>query len=882
MSRIAVIGTGYVGLTTGACFAHVGHDVVCADIDPDKVARLQRGEIPILEAGLDNLVREGIDGGRLTFVVGAATAAADCEFAYLCVPTPQAPDGSADLSYIEDAAREIGPVLPSEAIVVNKSTVPVGSTRVVERALGRTDVSVVSNPEFLREGSAIHDFLHPDRIVIGAEDQAAAVRVSSLYLGITAPVIVTDPASAETIKYAANAFLATKISFINAVAAVCEAVGADIKDVALGMGYDSRIGHEFLKPGPGWGGSCFVGEDTLLVRRGDRIRLLRFEELFAEVERLGTDGWEVLSWRPGDPDPEFLPVSRFTSRPYRGDVVDVVTKMGRRITTTADHPFVTTDGRDDQQLARTLACELTTEHWLPIAQGHPLVVEHPGHTRVLDAAERAGIPPAAVIARLDDVQVELLRQRRAVLPATRRFDALRSRTLRLSEMHDLRIPTLRARFGTTTNGTYVPDVIPLDESFWRMVGLFLAEGHIGRDGSRERVCWSFHKFEEDDLVDFVAGWWRALGVKADVRTGTTSKVVQISSRLLAAWLEHVLGAGRDAYTKRIPDLVWSAPAADKRALLRGLWDGDGSWSRVAGGPSVVLEYGTVSRSLADGMVRLLGELDILARLKVGRTAKSTVDTYWLTISGADQIERSLFLLPSDEGARIRELIGMQAKRIAPTGYRRLTQKHAAWVRVASLERRPYDGTVYSLTVPETHTVVTSFGLVLHQCFPKDTRAMVHIAETAGYDFDLLKGVVAVNDEQLNRVAEKVVDLAGGSVDGKRIAAWGLTFKARTDDLRESPSLEVLRRLVARGATVRGYDPSMPGPIDGVEVVDDPYAAVEGAEVLAVLTEWDEFRWLDIDKVADSMAARKVVDARNLLDRSAFVRRGFEYLGIGRS
>jgi UDPglucose 6-dehydrogenase len=423
MSKIAVIGTGYVGLTTGACFAHIGHEVICADIDEDKVARLKRAEVPILEAGLDNLVREGLQDGRLQFVVGAANAVADCDFAYLCVPTPQGADGSADLSYIEDAAREIGPVLPSEAIVVNKSTVPVGSTRVVERALGRSDVSVVSNPEFLREGSAIHDFLHPDRIVIGAEDQSAAVQVQALYLGITAPVIVTDPASAETIKYAANAFLATKISFINAVAAVCEAVGADIKDVALGMGYDTRIGHEFLKPGPGWGGSCF---------------------------------------------------------------------------------------------------------------------------------------------------------------------------------------------------------------------------------------------------------------------------------------------------------------------------------------------------------------------------------------------------------------------------------------------------------------------------PKDTRAMVRIAEDAGYDFNLLKGVVTVNDEQLHRVAAKIISLAGGSVDGKRIGVWGLTFKARTDDLRESPSLAVIRHLVERGAVVRGFDPSGPPELDGVEVVHDPYAAVEGAEVLAVLTEWDEFRWLDIDKVADLMAARNVVDARNLLDRAALVRRGFEYQGIGRS
>ena len=422
MSRIAVIGTGYVGLTTGACFAHIGHEVICADIDTDKVARLQRGEIPILEAGLDNLVKEGLEDGRLQFVVGAAAAVENCEFAYLCVPTPQGDDGSADLSYIEAAAREIGPLLPSEAIVINKSTVPVGSTRVVERALGRDDIAVVSNPEFLREGSAIHDFLNPDRIVIGAEDQAAAVKVSSLYIGITAPVIVTDPASAETIKYAANAFLATKISVINAVAAVCEAVGADIKDVALGMGYDSRIGHEFLKPGPGWGGSCF---------------------------------------------------------------------------------------------------------------------------------------------------------------------------------------------------------------------------------------------------------------------------------------------------------------------------------------------------------------------------------------------------------------------------------------------------------------------------PKDTRAMVHIAETAGYDFHLLRGVVEVNDEQLRRVTAKIVAAAGGSVDGKRIAVWGLTFKARTDDLRESPSLSIISQLLALGAIVRGYDPSGPGPIDGIEVVDDPFVAVEGAAVLAVLTEWDEFRWLDIDKVASLVAAKEVVDARNLLDRTAFIRRGFNYHGIGR-
>ena len=422
MSRIAVIGTGYVGLTTGACFSHLGHEVVCADIDPAKIKRLNAGEIPIVEAGVDKLVAEGLSSGRLRFVLGAAAAAATCEFAYLCVPTPQGADGSADLSYIEAAAREIADVLPSEAIVVNKSTVPVGSTKVVERVLNRPDVRVVSNPEFLREGSAVHDFMHPDRIVIGADDQAAAIKVASLYLGVPAPLIVTDPASAETIKYAANAFLATKLSFINAVAAVCEAVGADVNHVVLGIGYDKRIGQEFLRPGPGWGGSCF---------------------------------------------------------------------------------------------------------------------------------------------------------------------------------------------------------------------------------------------------------------------------------------------------------------------------------------------------------------------------------------------------------------------------------------------------------------------------PKDTRALVKIAADHGYDFDLLKGVITVNDQQLQRVVGKIERAAGGSLEGKTVGVWGLTFKARTDDLRESPSLGIVAELAARGARVQGYDPTVDGPLDNMVVCADPYSASQGADVLALLTEWDEFRWVDIDKVARLMHGTRVVDARNLLERNPWQRAGVTVEGIGR-
>lgn len=423
-SRIAVVGTGYVGLTTGACFAQLGHDVMCADIDPGKVEMLKRGEIPIHEDGLESIVQENMKAGRLEFVLGAEAAVKGREFIYLCVPTPQGADGRADLSYVEAAAREIAPHLQRGAVVVNKSTVPVGSTLLVERAMQRPDVHVVSNPEFLREGSAVGDFLNPDRVVIGAEDRGAASRVAALYLGVRAPILITDPASAETCKYAANAFLATKISFANAVAAVCEAAGADVADVLMGIGYDSRIGHHFLKPGPGWGGSCF---------------------------------------------------------------------------------------------------------------------------------------------------------------------------------------------------------------------------------------------------------------------------------------------------------------------------------------------------------------------------------------------------------------------------------------------------------------------------PKDTKAMIGIAEDAGYDFAFLKGVIEVNNEQFDRVVDKIRTAAGGSLEGVKIGVLGLTFKAGTDDMRDSPSIEIVGRLVDAGATVSAYDPvANDCPIEAVSVVGDAYSAAEGADVLAILTEWEEFKFVDLDKLAEVMNTKHIVDGRNLLDRGAVRRRGFTYQGIGRS
>jgi UDPglucose 6-dehydrogenase len=281
--RIAVIGTGYVGLTTGACLASLGHSVTCADVDVDKLERLRRGEVDILEPNLAELVAEGTAAGRLSFVRGASAAVTShvdgTEIVFLCVPTPMGVGGVADLSAVETVIDEVRDHLPKGCVVVNKSTVPVGTAARTAEMLNRPDVAVVSNPEFLREGSAVEDFLHPDRIVVGCDEQDAAERVAALYARLGAPTVLTDSASAEMAKYAANCFLAMKLSYVNAIAELCERLGADINDVTEGMGYDRRIGQEFLSPGPGWGGSCLPKDTQAFLQMADsadfEFRLLR-------------------------------------------------------------------------------------------------------------------------------------------------------------------------------------------------------------------------------------------------------------------------------------------------------------------------------------------------------------------------------------------------------------------------------------------------------------------------------------------------------------------------------------------------------------------------------------------------------------------------------
>lgn len=289
--KLTIIGSGYVGLTTGTCFAEVGHDVVCVDNDEKKVETLLRGEIPIYEPGLADLVAKNVAAGRLSFTTSTPEGVSHGDVVFIAVPTPPNPDGSVDLKYIEKVAREIAPCIDSYKVVVDKSTVPVKTgekvTETIQRYAPESEFDVVSNPEFLREGSAVHDLMNPDRIVFGSNSDRASALMKKVYEPFVAPLLVTDINSAELIKHAANSFLALKISYINAISAICEASDADVELVAEGIGMDARIGRSFLNAGIGYGGSCFPKDIAAFIAISDQLGVPF--DLLKEVEKINRD-----------------------------------------------------------------------------------------------------------------------------------------------------------------------------------------------------------------------------------------------------------------------------------------------------------------------------------------------------------------------------------------------------------------------------------------------------------------------------------------------------------------------------------------------------------------------------------------------------------------
>jgi UDPglucose 6-dehydrogenase len=900
---VGVIGVGWVGLVTAACFAEVGHQVIARDILTEKVEALSRGEITIHEPGLGELLKRNAE--RLTFTTDMAELLDRARLLFVCVDTPPTRSGDADLSRVRAVVEELP--AGSEHVLVMKSTVPAGTGNSIRR--DRPGLSYVSCPEFLKEGSAVDDFLHPDRVVVGTDpgDEPAADAVARLYEPLGGEIVRTDVASAEMIKLASNAFLATKISFVNEIANVCEEVGADVAEVARGMGLDQRIGPAFLRAGIGYGGSCFDGKETLLVRQHGSPKLVSFEELWdlAGGDEQAVDGEAIepedlwtWSWLPGEREAEWMPVTVLTKRAYDGEMVEIRTKMGRRLRVTADHPVIVGDGCDDEVATTVRAEDVCEGDWLPVAGGGmegaaPLVYS------TLGAVEDF-VPADEVIVRPERREIESLRalpaaERVAVVDhprgqAQRMGDISRTGALRFPEACESEMDLRGASLGTARSGTYIPERLHIDDTFWRVVGLYLAEGHVardeGRDGAhRERITWSFHPTKEEHLVRQVADYWQSQGVKNTVFSTPTSRCVRVSSRILAAWWTEVLGLGRSSYEQRLPNLIWEQPKSRQWALLSGLWEGDGSWSLIGGGPSVTLEFGTISDQLADGVVRLLGNLGIVCAWRRGRTRMSTKETHWLKISGADQVERAIELVPQGDRREVLASIDRQAKRIAPTGFRRFGDSSIAWTRTTQTVRSHFRGPVYSLEVPGSQTVATCGGLIAHNCFPKDVSALKMLAGNSGYHFQLLGAVIEVNELQKRRVVQKLQKHLGSLV-GKRVALLGLAFKPHTDDMREASSLVLAARLEGEGAEVVAYDPVAGGAarelFDGVKFRDSALETLADVDAAILVTEWPEFAELDWAVAAETMARPLLIDGRNFLDANLLEKAGFEYEGIGRA
>jgi UDPglucose 6-dehydrogenase len=891
---IGVIGVGWVGLVTAACFAELGHDVWARDILPEKVESLTRGEVPIHEPGLPELVAK--NSSRLHFTTEMAPVIEHARLIFCCVDTPPTYSGDADLSRVEAVIAELGD--SHEHALVMKSTVPVGTGRSIQRS--RAGLPYVSNPEFLKEGSAVADFMKPDRVVIGVngDSEPFADRVAALHAPLEAVIVRTDVASAEMIKLASNAFLATKISFINEIANVSEELGADVAEVARGMGLDDRIGPRFLRAGIGYGGSCVAGEETVLVRHHGRTTLVTFEALWRRLQEDGEDqaeegvitprALEVLSFLPEQQEPIFLPVICVTRRDYEGDLLEVRTKMGRRVRCTPDHPFLATDAAGGPT-RRVLAKDLTEKDWLPLALERSEAADGARLASILSAVEAAELSPERLIVRPRAEEIaNLVRrpigERRAIFArsasaAARTGDVKRRGALRLDEACLGELTLSGATLGTARNGNFIRRELELDERFWRVVGLYVAEGCA----SLGRVFWSFHPHNEDHLVGEVVAYWSRHGIVPRVSIQPTAKRVRLSSRLVTAWWTDVLGLGRTSYDQRLPDLIWDRPERDKWALLSGLFEGDGSWSLQNGGPSVVVELGTVSDALADGVLRLLLELGVVASRRIGRVRKSTKDTHWIRVCGADQVERAIMLVPQCDRAGVLASISRQAKRIALTGYRR--SDDSARVRVTSVERARFRGGVYSMEVPGAHSFVASGGAAISNCFPKDVQALKQLAGNTGYHFQLLTAVIEVNELQKRRIVGKLQKHLGSLV-GKEIALLGVAFKPNTDDIREATSLVLAARLQGEGAAVRVYDPvaaeRADGLMGGAQICESAVNALDGADAAVLVTEWPEFRELDwTGEVKERMRAPLVVDGRNFLDREALVEAGFTYEGIGR-
>ncbi|HSJ53265.1 MAG TPA: nucleotide sugar dehydrogenase [Anaerolineae bacterium] len=905
MRNICVIGVGYVGLVTGTCFADLGHQVSCVDVDKAKIEKLQAGVMPIYEPGLEEMVRRNAQAGRLKFTTCYEEGLKEAEFAFISVGTPQGSGGEADLKYVRAAARSIGEVMDHSMLIINKSTVPIGTGDWVSDIVKRyqrepIDFSVVSNPEFLREGAAINDFMFPDRIVLGSLEPDAAAQVAQLYLSLRAPIMLTDLRTAEMIKYASNAFLATRISFINEIAGICEALGADVKEVAAGMGYDKRIGRHFLDAGIGFGGSCFEGQETVFVQNSPDVIAQTFETVFAasgepaqagSVQMVQPAEQRVLAFDLETGCPTLADVQVVTRRPYRGIMVTLTTSMGRSLRVTADHPVIVHTNAGPEILP---AFKVSPGQELMILTDLPPLEPHPPLDLIallrdtpLEADVHVASPGGEFAAQFASYQAHIPADRyrhKYEIKYNNRMPLWLFR--HLSEVGVLSVPHDRLQLYTAKGaGARINAVIPVDQDLLRLCGYYLAEGYLGSDtgragATRQRLGWCFHEDEAEYIADIrrILQRW---GLKYTERLSTHALTTVVSSRVLAWLFRDVLRLGTHSADKALPALAFRVPPELRYELLRGAFSGDGAVTPVQGGKNLMLEYATVSKRLADGLVLLMQTIGVVPSIRIRWMNKSTQPAYILRVSGYAQLAALQDVFGERRRSQISAVLAGYRRHIRQRGFTR--GETYSTVTVKSVEYEDVETMVYSMET-STGTLVASSGLICHNCFPKDVQALAHMAAVHGCHPQLLRAVMDINRDQRRQVVHKLREVLG-SLDEKVVGVLGLAFKPNTDDMREAPSVELIHLLQSEGACIRAYDPvATPNAglyLHDVTLCEDAYEVAEAADALVVVTEWNEFKHLSLSRLKAVMRQPVIVDGRNLYDPEIMQELGFVYRGVGR-
>jgi len=908
--NIAVIGTGYVGLVSGACFAEMGHRVICVDNDENKIRMLKKLKMPIYEEGLEDLVKKNVKAKRLFFTTSIKEAmhygGIRTEAVFIAVGTPPREDGSADLSAVEKVSMDVALNMSDYTLVVEKSTVPVETCHWIEKTISRYNkknipFDVCSNPEFLKEGVAINDFLKPDRIVIGVPSKRAEELMKKIYAPLSKyPLLICDVKSAELIKHASNSFLSTKISFINAVANICEKTGASVELVAKGMGLDKRIGPDFLKAGIGFGGFCLHPDEVVIVRcPSGKIRLLPISMLYEEIKT--SDGvWEALSFDSSKNQIHFQPITAISQRLYDGNLLRIKTKMGKEVTVTQDHPILI--------LKSSLweikpASEITITDWLPVFLSIP---SSPKHISI-DLIESFKLRPPSFFSMIkvrprgDKRWTLTPLARKKLLEITQRNQSrvyditLRGKPMSLKEYIELeRCGLLNwshediELYTAKGNTTCVPAIIKITDDFCRLLGYLTAEGCMLEESSergvRERIIFHFHESEEEFIND-VKYILSEMGIRwttFHVQQHHTMRIL-ISSRIFAYFLREILHCGRDSYTANVPDIVMVCPNSGRKAFLEGAYRGDGSVYYHRHSPAVTYDFGTVSKNMATGIITLAHSIGIVPSYKTAWQNKSTMPAHFLRISGASQIG----LLNGVKGVRhkseILQRLNLLKRKISPTGYKILSSQAGA-VRVTSIEKIPYKGPVYSMEVEKWETFATGSGLILHNCFPKDLEAFYWLSKQKGYDFHLLKAVMAINEEQKKWMVNKVTDELW-NLEGKTIALLGLAFKPLTDDMRFAPSIDIVRAFLSKGSKIKAYDPAaMPNAkkiMKDIYFAKDAYDCVKDADCICLITEWKEFAELDFSRVLKLVKHPVLIDGRNFYSPEKMRSLGFIYKSVGR-